>query len=144
MKSKLQVVEVVEAEEVSGVQLPEHVELSLGEIAGQAKEGLLALAVGTGLAVLHETMEWEVERLVGPKGRHDRDRTAKRHGHTPGEVTLGARRAAGQPAAGADRGRHRGDRARQLPGVRLPRSARRRRVGADARRRVDPPLAPGG
>ena len=93
MKSKLQVVEVVEAEEVSGVQLPEHVELSLGEIAGQAKEGLLALAVGTGLAVLHETMEWEVERLVGPKGRHDRDRTAKRHGHTPGEVTLGARRA---------------------------------------------------
>ena len=92
MKSKLQVVEVVEAEEVSGVQLPEHVQLSLGEIAGQAKEGLLALAVGTGLAVLHETMEWEVERLVGPKGRHDRDRTAKRHGHTPGEVTLGARR----------------------------------------------------
>ena len=92
MKSKLHVVEVVEAEEVSGVQLPEHVQLSLAGIAGQAKEGLLALAVSTGLAVLHETMEWEVERLVGPKGRHDRDRTAKRHGHTPGEVTLGARR----------------------------------------------------
>jgi transposase-like protein len=92
VKSKLHVVEVVEAEEVSGVQLPEHVQLSLAGIAGQAKEGLLALAVSTGLAVLHETMEWEVERLVGPKGRHDRDRTAKRHGHTPGEVTLGARR----------------------------------------------------
>ena len=37
-------------------------------------------------------MEWEVERVVGPKGRHDRERTAKRHGHTPGEVTLGGRR----------------------------------------------------
>lgn len=74
------------------LQLPEHVQLSLGEIAGQAKDGLLALAVSTGLAVLHETMEWEVERVVGPKGRHDRERTAKRHGHTPGEVTLGGRR----------------------------------------------------
>ena len=92
MKSKLHVVEVVEAEAAGTLQLPEHVQLSLVELAGQAKEGLLALAVSTGLAVLHETMEWEVERLVGPKGRHDRERTAKRHGHTPGEVTLGARR----------------------------------------------------
>ena len=93
MKSKLHVVEVVEAEEqAAGLELPEHVQLSLAGIAGRAKEGLLALAVDAGLAVLHETMEWEVERLVGPKGRHDRERTAKRHGHTPGEVTLGARR----------------------------------------------------
>jgi len=92
VKSKLHVVEVVAAEEVCGPALPEHVQLSLAGIAGQAKEGLLALAVGTGLAVLHETMEWEVERIVGPKGRHDRARTAKRHGHTPGEVTLGGRR----------------------------------------------------
>ena len=92
MESKLHVVEVVEAEQAVSLALPEHVQLSLGEIAGQAKEGLLTLAVSTGLAVLHETMEWEVERIVGPKGRHDRERTAKRHGHTPGEVTLGARR----------------------------------------------------
>ena len=92
MKSKLHVVEVVEAEQAVSLALPEHVQLSLGEIAGQAKEGLLTLAVSTGLAVLRETMEWEVERIVGPKGRHDRERTAKRHGHTPGEVTLGARR----------------------------------------------------
>ena len=93
MKSKLHVVEVVEAEQRTGaLELPEHVQLSLAGIAGQAKEGLLALAVHTGLAVLHETMEWEVDRIVGPKGRHDRDRTAKRHGHTDGEVTLGARR----------------------------------------------------
>ena len=92
MESKLHVVEVVEAEQAVSLALPGHVQLSLGEIAGQAKEGLLTLAVSTGLAVLRETMEWEVERIVGPKGRHDRERTAKRHGHTPGEVTLGARR----------------------------------------------------
>jgi len=92
VKSKLHLVQVAEAEEVSGVQLLEHVQLSLAGIAGQAKEGLLALAVGTGLAVLAETMEWEVERVVGPKGRHDEDRVAKRHGHTNGEVTLAGRR----------------------------------------------------
>jgi len=89
--SKLHLVEVG-ASEAPSLDLPEHVRLSLTEIVGAAKEGLLALAVGTGLAVLHETMEYEVERVVGPKGRHDGQRTAKRHGHTSGEATLGGRR----------------------------------------------------
>jgi hypothetical protein len=94
VKSKLHVVEVVEAGEVaSSLQLPEHVQLSLAGIAGRAREGLLALAVRTGLSVLHEAMEWEVDRIVGPKGKHDRERAAKRHGRTAGEVTLGGRRA---------------------------------------------------
>lgn len=92
MKSKVHLVDVAEAEQASALELPEHVQLSLAGIAGQAKEGLMALAVSAGLAVLHETMEWEVGRIVGAKGRHDSDRTAKRHGHTPGEVTLGGRR----------------------------------------------------
>ena len=74
------------------VVLPEQVQLSLLEIGGAAKEGLMALAVGAGLAVLHECMEDEVDQVVGPKGRHDANRTAKRHGHTDGEVTLGGRR----------------------------------------------------
>ncbi len=94
MKGKLHLVQVAEAEEPRRVELPEHVQLSLAGIAGQAKEGLLALAVGTGLAVLHETMEWEVEQVVGPRSKHDKQRTAKRHGHTGGEVTLGGRRVA--------------------------------------------------
>jgi len=89
--SKLHLVEVG-ASEAPSLDLPEHVRLSLTEIVGAAKEGLLALAVGTGLAVLQETMEYEVERVVGPKGRHDGQRTAKRHGHTSGEATLGGRR----------------------------------------------------
>jgi len=94
VKGKLHLVQVAEAEEPRRVELPEHVQLSLAGIAGQAKEGLLALAVGTGLAVLHETMEWEVEQVVGPRSKHDKQRTAKRHGHTGGEVTLGGRRVA--------------------------------------------------
>ena len=38
------------------------VQEALGELAGAAKEGLLALSVGVGLGVLHELMEAEVVR----------------------------------------------------------------------------------
>jgi putative transposase len=72
--------------------LPESVLEVLGELAGAAKEGLLALSVGVGLGVLHELMEAEIDEVVGPKGKHIRDRTAVRHGHEGGEVTLGGRR----------------------------------------------------
>jgi putative transposase len=73
-------------------RLPASVQEALGELAGAAKAGLLALSVGVGLGVLHELMEAEVDEVVGPKGRHDPDRTAVRHGHDRGEVTLGGRR----------------------------------------------------
>src|SRR3954454_10156642 len=73
-------------------ELPERVREALGDLAGAAKQGLLALSVGVGLGVLHELMEAEVDDVVGPKGRHDRDRVAVRHGHEGGEVTLGGRR----------------------------------------------------
>jgi transposase-like protein len=39
-------------------------------------------------------MAEEVDEVVGPKGRHDPDRAAVRHGHEAGEVTLGGRRVA--------------------------------------------------
>ena len=74
--------------------LPARVQEALGQLVGAAKEGLLALSVGVGLGVLTELMEEEVEKVVGAKGRHDPDRTAVRHGHEDGEVTLGGRRVA--------------------------------------------------
>jgi putative transposase len=37
-------------------------------------------------------LEEEVEAVVGPKGRWNSERTAVRHGHENGEVTLGGRR----------------------------------------------------
>src|SRR6266508_287055 len=90
---KVHLVEVgsVEAES-QRLALPEQVQLAMFEIAESAKEGLLALAVGAGLAVLQECMEYEVDRVVGAKGRHDHERTAKRHGRVGGEVTLGGPR----------------------------------------------------
>ena len=99
------------ADEVVGAgrieRLPQRVQDALGELAGAAKEGLLALSVGVGLGVLHEIMEAEVDEVVGPKGRHDPERAAVRHGHESGEVTLGAAgcrsagRAPGPPTASA-------------------------------------------
>jgi len=85
-----------EADELVGQEkfdaLPARVQEALGELTGAAKEGLLALSIGVGLGVLGELMAEEVEAVVGPKGRHDFDRAAVRHGHEAGEVTLGGRR----------------------------------------------------
>ncbi len=72
--------------------LPERVQEALGQLVGVAREGLLALSVGVGLGVLAELMEAEVDEVVGPRGKHDADRIAVRHGHESGEVTLGGRR----------------------------------------------------
>ena len=72
--------------------LPPQIQEALGELVGAAREGLLALSVGVGLSVVHELMEAEVAEVVGPKGRHNPDRTAKRHGHEGGSMTVGGRR----------------------------------------------------
>jgi putative transposase len=76
--------------------LPQRVQEALGQLVGAAKDGLLALSVGVGLGVLNELMEEEVSEVVGPKGRHDPERVAVRHGHESGEVTLGGQRVAVQ------------------------------------------------
>jgi transposase-like protein len=72
--------------------LPPAVQEALGELVNAAKDGLLALSVGVGLGVLDTLMEEEVTDVVGPKGARDPDRSAVRHGHESGEVTLGGRR----------------------------------------------------
>src|SRR5437773_9182972 len=72
--------------------VPEQVIVSMGEIAGAAKEGLLALAVGTGLQVMAAMFDEDVARLRGPEGKHNRDRAGYRHGTGDGSVTLGGRR----------------------------------------------------
>jgi putative transposase len=88
VKSNVPVAEAINEE----VVLPERVQEALGELVGAAKEGLLALSVEVGLGVLRELLESEVEEVVGPKGTWNRERTAVRHGHENGEVTLGGRR----------------------------------------------------
>src|SRR5688572_33506311 len=79
----------VASAEPSDLELPEQVNVRLAELAGAAKEGLLALAVGTGLQVLDAMLAEDVTTLCGPKGRWNPGRTAYRHGSEDGSVTLG-------------------------------------------------------
>jgi putative transposase len=72
--------------------MPETVSVAMAEIAEDMQEGLLALAVGTGLQVMQQLMESDVTAVCGPKGKHDPTRTAIRHGTEAGSVTLGGRR----------------------------------------------------
>jgi putative transposase len=76
------------------IVVPEQVIVSMAEIAESAKEGLLALAVGTGLQVMAAMFAEDAGRLCGPDGRHNPDRAGYRHGSEAGSVTLGGRRVA--------------------------------------------------
>jgi transposase-like protein len=71
--------------------LPDAVNVTLGDLAGELQEGLLAFVVGAGLKVVQTMMDHEVETLAGPKGRHDPARMAVRHGRDDGVVSLGGR-----------------------------------------------------
>jgi transposase-like protein len=90
--TKVSGAQVVTPAEAMERPLPAAIQEALGELVGAAREGLLALSVGVGLSVVHELMEAEVEEVVGPRGRWNPDRTAKRHGHERGSMTLGGRR----------------------------------------------------
>jgi putative transposase len=74
------------------IAVPEQVMVSMAEIAESAKEGLLALAVGTGLQVMAAMFAEDADRLCGPVGRHNPGRAGYRHGSEAGSVTLGGRR----------------------------------------------------
>jgi transposase-like protein len=93
MKTVSSNVQVVAHDELAGLgDLPEELRVRLADIAGVAREGLLALSVATGLSVMQAMFEAEVTAVAGPKGKHDPGRTAVRHGSEKGSVTLGGRR----------------------------------------------------
>jgi putative transposase len=87
---KVQVVTQEQAVDVAG--LPPEVTVALTDIAGAAREGLLAMSVATGMAVMQTIFEAEITAAAGPKGKHDPDRMVVRHGSERGSVTLGGRR----------------------------------------------------
>jgi putative transposase len=73
-------------------RLAERVDGHLASFAKHMREGLLAASTAVGLEVMAELMHAEVSELAGAKGKHDRQRTATRHGSETGSVTLGGRR----------------------------------------------------
>ena len=74
--------------------LPEEIRLAMTDIAGAARDGLMAMSVAAGLAVMQAMFEAEIAGVAGPKGKHDPGRAALRHGQGRGSVTLGGRRVA--------------------------------------------------
>ena len=81
-----------EPAELGVADLPAEVRLALTDIAGAAREGLLAMSVAAGMAVLQAMFDAEITAACGPKGVHDPDRSAVRHGAGEGSVVLGGRR----------------------------------------------------
>lgn len=74
------------------IPLPGEVRVAMEDIAATMREGLLAMAVGAGLSVMQALMAESVTAVCGPKGKHQPERTAVRHGSEDGSVTLGGRR----------------------------------------------------
>jgi putative transposase len=96
MKTVPRNVHVVTQDQAASVaaDLPREVSLALADIAGVAREGLLAMSVAAGMAVMAAMFEAEITAVAGPKGRHNPDRVAVRHGTGKGSVILGGRRVA--------------------------------------------------
>ena len=105
----LPTVRLADASNAAGLpDLPEEIQLAMTDIAGAAREGLLAMSVAAGMAVMQAMFEAEIAEVAGPKGKHDRNRTAVRHGSGRGSVTLGRASGAGDPAADTHPGWARG------------------------------------
>lgn len=81
-----------ELDELGVGDLPAEVRLALTDIAGAAREGLLAMSVAAGMAVMQAMFDAEITATCGPTGKHDPDRGAVRHGAGRGSVVLGGRR----------------------------------------------------
>src|SRR5438874_10639849 len=81
-----------ELDELGVADLPAEVRLALTDIAGAAREGLLAMSVDAGVAVMRAMFDAEITAACGLRGKHDSGRTAVRHGAGRGSVVLGGRR----------------------------------------------------
>jgi putative transposase len=83
---------VTQDQAVEAAGLTPELHLALADITDTAREGLLAMSVATGLAVMQAMFEAEITDAAGDRGRHNLDRTAVRHGSGKGSVVLGGRR----------------------------------------------------
>lgn len=93
MKKKVPVVRVAQVNEAAELpELPEEVTIALADLAGAMREGLLAFASATGLAVLQKMMEAELTARIGPKhAKLGADRPGNWHGNTQGSLVFGGR-----------------------------------------------------
>jgi hypothetical protein len=81
------------------VELSAEVQVALADVGAVAREGLLAMSVAAGMAVMQTLFDAEVAAVCGPKGRHDAERVAFRHGRENGSVRRGRLTARGSAGA---------------------------------------------
>jgi putative transposase len=90
---KVPAARLVECEDAQALPgLPDELRLAMTEVAGAAREGLLAMSVAVGLQVMAELLEAEIAAKAGPRHAKQPGRAARRHGTTSGSVVLGGRR----------------------------------------------------
>jgi len=107
MKKKVPVVDVAHAEEAARVaDLPMEATVALAEVAGAVKDGLLAFASATGLVVMAQMMQAELESKIGPKHAKlgSDQRVGNWHGTTSGSVVLGGRKVSTERPRGRSTG----------------------------------------
>ena len=105
----LPTVRLADASNAAGLpDLPEEIQLAMSDIAGAAREGLLAMSVAAGMAVMQAMFEAEIAEVAGPKGKSlpEPDRGAPRQRARLGDP--GRASGAGEPAAGTHSGWARG------------------------------------
>src|SRR5829696_5614705 len=68
--------------------LPGEIALAMADVAGAAREGLMAMSVAAGMAVMAAMFEAEIAEVFGPKGMHNRGGDAVRHGTGKGSVDV--------------------------------------------------------
>lgn len=91
-KKKVPVVTVEAGEEAALVaDLPVEATIAMADVAGAIREGLMAFCCSAGLLAVSQIMDEELTAKVGPKGKHDPERSATRNGTAPGSVVLGSR-----------------------------------------------------
>ena len=103
----------------AAIPLPASVSVAMADIAATMREGLLAMAVGAGLSVMQSLMNESVTEICGPKGRHQPDREAVRHGTEDGVGDPRRPTSAGAPPTGPGRRWQRRDRCSGLRPVQL-------------------------
>lgn len=92
MKKKIPVVRIASRDELAYVDdLPEELTAAMADVAHSMREGLLAMSVSAGLAVMTEMMNAELTARIGPKHAKIPGRVANWHSSTEGPVVIGGR-----------------------------------------------------
>ena len=94
-------VRLVDATDAALAGVPIELAVTLRDIAGACREGLMAVAVEAGLATALAIMADEAAQRCGPWNARDAQRDCERGGTTATSVVMGGQRLSLPPASGA-------------------------------------------